>query len=149
VGFDTIHEATHHGPDVETPSVFIEIGSTGEEWIRIDAAQNLVDALVATITNYQGEKSTVPVVFGIGGLHSCSNFNKYSAAGQILLGHVAPTYVLENITKDTIEHAIKRTTLPQLVVVDTKALNSALKSKVLTLLESTPYIKLQDLKHNL
>ena len=36
--FDVTLEATHHGPWVETPSLFAEIGSTEVEWQRSDAA---------------------------------------------------------------------------------------------------------------
>jgi D-aminoacyl-tRNA deacylase len=37
-GFDITLEATHHGPWVETPCLFAEIGSSEAEWQRTDAA---------------------------------------------------------------------------------------------------------------
>ncbi|KAH0448910.1 hypothetical protein IEQ34_022710 [Dendrobium chrysotoxum] len=37
--FEVTLEATHHGPVVSTPTMFLEIGSTEEYWGRQDAAQ--------------------------------------------------------------------------------------------------------------
>ncbi|KAG1326682.1 D-aminoacyl-tRNA deacylase [Cocos nucifera] len=37
--FEVTLEATHHGPVVNTPTLFLEIGSTEEYWGRQDAAQ--------------------------------------------------------------------------------------------------------------
>jgi D-aminoacyl-tRNA deacylase len=38
-------EATHHGPAVETPALFYEIGSSEQEWGRADAARLMTAAL--------------------------------------------------------------------------------------------------------
>lgn len=38
-GFGVSLEATHHGPYLRAPSLFIEIGSTEAEWARTDAAE--------------------------------------------------------------------------------------------------------------
>ena len=38
-GFGVSLEATHHGPYLRAPSLFIEIGSTEAEWERTDAAE--------------------------------------------------------------------------------------------------------------
>lgn len=38
-GFGVSLEATHHGPYLRSPSLFIEIGSTEAEWGRTDAAE--------------------------------------------------------------------------------------------------------------
>ncbi|CAB1117388.1 unnamed protein product [Ectocarpus sp. CCAP 1310/34] len=37
--FDTTLEVTHHGPWLETPAMFVEIGSSEEHWGRADAAE--------------------------------------------------------------------------------------------------------------
>ena len=39
--FDLSLETTHHGPWIETPSLFIEIGSTAETWGHMGAAKLL------------------------------------------------------------------------------------------------------------
>lgn len=44
-GFDVTLEATHHGPWVDTPCLFAEIGSSEGEWQRSDAAALWADVL--------------------------------------------------------------------------------------------------------
>ncbi|XP_024317347.1 D-aminoacyl-tRNA deacylase isoform X2 [Brachypodium distachyon] len=73
--FEITLEATHHGPLTNTPTMFVEIGSTEEYWGRQDAAQAIALVLwkglgleegkaVGTWTG-NGEK----VLLGIGGGH--------------------------------------------------------------------------------
>ena len=44
-------EATHHGPVVDTPALFYEIGSTEQEWSRRDAANLLAAALCLELSD--------------------------------------------------------------------------------------------------
>ncbi|XP_022736518.1 D-aminoacyl-tRNA deacylase-like isoform X2 [Durio zibethinus] len=37
--FEVTLEATHHGPEINSPTMFVEIGSAEEYWYRQDAAQ--------------------------------------------------------------------------------------------------------------
>ncbi|XP_018723051.2 D-aminoacyl-tRNA deacylase-like [Eucalyptus grandis] len=55
--FEVTLEATHHGPEISSPAMFIEIGSTEEYWERQDAAQAI--ALVSTCV----ENSVIICVF--------------------------------------------------------------------------------------
>ena len=41
--FEVTLETTHHGPLLDTPTLFIEIGSTEEHWGRTDAAEVWAD----------------------------------------------------------------------------------------------------------
>ncbi|KAF6137749.1 hypothetical protein GIB67_040457 [Kingdonia uniflora] len=76
--FEITLEATHHGPIINVPTMFLEIGSTEEHWPRQDAAQ--VMALLVCeglglggspdIGNWSGNNSGKnKVLFGIGGGH--------------------------------------------------------------------------------
>ena len=39
-GYDVCFEATHHGPFLETPTMFLEIGSSEAEWEKHEPAKN-------------------------------------------------------------------------------------------------------------
>ncbi|XP_028081342.1 D-aminoacyl-tRNA deacylase-like isoform X1 [Camellia sinensis] len=39
--FEVTLKATHHGPEINSPTMFVEIGSTEEYWKRRDAAQDI------------------------------------------------------------------------------------------------------------
>ena len=41
-GYDVCFEATHHGPFLQTPTLFLEIGSTESEWEKKEPARALI-----------------------------------------------------------------------------------------------------------
>ncbi|HIP75152.1 MAG TPA: D-tyrosyl-tRNA(Tyr) deacylase, partial [Thermococcus paralvinellae] len=54
LGWTVCYEATHHGPsEVNVPSLFIEIGSSKEEWINDRAGEILAETIMYVIDNYQ------------------------------------------------------------------------------------------------
>ncbi|XP_011086913.1 D-aminoacyl-tRNA deacylase isoform X2 [Sesamum indicum] len=75
--FEITLEATHHGPEIHSPTMFVEIGSTEEYWKRQDAAQAI--ALLVWEGLGLGEGTAVgdwsrnagqnKVLLGIGGGH--------------------------------------------------------------------------------
>jgi D-aminoacyl-tRNA deacylase len=159
LGFDVVHEATHHGPDCNVPSVFVEIGSTQLEWENIALAHVVRDALYSTLCEYSGEttfqnsqsnKSThteiLPAIFGIGGSHTCTNFNRLSFEKKALLGHVCANYNIFDLTPELITQTVDKATLPCEIIVDWKSLDSAQRTHVSSVLEGRTWRKLKDLK---
>ena len=149
--FDVVHEGTHHGPDLEIPTIFYEIGSTEKEWSNPVYAQFMVSVFFDVLEQYDGEQSSLPVILGIGGSHTCSNFNRLSAEGKILVGHVAPNYAVNSLTVEMVRQAITKTTLPSQIVVDWKALNSEMRHFVSNVLckSNISFEKLKSLKKRL
>ena len=45
-GYDVCFEATHHGPLLETPTIFLEIGSTEKQWEDEVPARILIKSLL-------------------------------------------------------------------------------------------------------
>ncbi|XP_062193840.1 D-aminoacyl-tRNA deacylase [Phragmites australis] len=98
--FEITLEATHHGPVTNTPTMFLEIGSTEEYWGRQDAAQAI--ALVMwkglgledgnAIGNWQrnGEK----VLLGIGGGHYAPRHMDIVIKDGVWVGHLLSGYSL-------------------------------------------------------
>ncbi|MFT4311754.1 MAG: D-aminoacyl-tRNA deacylase [Candidatus Woesearchaeota archaeon] len=149
LGFDVVHEATHHGPSLEKPTIFVEIGSTKKEWVRDDAASCVIQALLCALEKYSGEKETgIPVVFGIGGNHTCSHFNRLSAEGKILLSHVVPNYKIDEFTSEMMQQGLTRSTLKAQAMIDWKALKSSQRQKIIHWLEQMEesYIRLDHFK---
>lgn len=88
--FNVCFEATHHGPFLETPTYFIEIGSDEGSWGRKDAA-----ALQASIISDVDRESDYPVMIGIGGGHYCPRFTEVALTMKADFGHVLPNYQME------------------------------------------------------
>ena len=144
LAFEPIIECTHHGPYVETPSLFIEIGSSNEAFTN-----ESVGKVMATIICKVVEKTTKediilqskvptkslfqkPSIVGLGGLHHCPSFSK--RIKHFYVGHVCPKYQLEQLTKASLEEAILKTIpLPTHIVLDWKGMTD--KERVLNIVQ--------------
>lgn len=101
--FEISLEVTHHGPWLNAPSLFIEIGSTPNEWPDETAAELLADVMWRGLgldggtgiggwdeeTN-RGEK----VVVGLGGGHYAIRLCSVAANDGIWIGHMLANYAL-------------------------------------------------------
>jgi len=133
IKFDVVQECTHHGPYLEKPAMFIEIGSTPKEWKNKQAAEIIAKAIIAVAGN---PPSSYQTAFGIGGLHTTPNFKKIMLKSDIAIGHVCPKYSLKNLTEDLIKEAIRKTEPSAgLVILDWKGLADE-KERIVGILES-------------
>ena len=87
-------EATHHGPLVDIPSCFIELGSLENEW-RDEKAAKIVAETILSLSDVEyndlvGKGWKVAV--GVGGGHYCLNFNQIQLNSNYAIGHVIPEY---------------------------------------------------------
>lgn len=128
-------EATHHGPLIEKPCVFIEIGSTETEW-RDRKAGFIVAKTIADILVEYRENPYNEIVVGIGGPHYCPNFNKLQLESNIAVSHVIPEYALP-LTEEIIQEAISKTAEEvDFVVLDWKGIgNSEQRQDILKILD--------------
>jgi len=87
--FKTSFEVTHHGPWLETPTYFIEIGSDETMWGNMHAAEMLAHVISLN------EGNEFPTAVGIGGGHYAPRFSEIANAFRINFGHMIPNYALE------------------------------------------------------
>lgn len=106
-------EATHHGPITDLPSVFVEIGSSEENW-KDEKAGEVVAEVIQSLLDLKPKKKAV----GIGGGHYCPKFTELALKTEIAVGHVLPKYV--EITEETIKKALEKNSGVDLVVMDWK-----------------------------
>ncbi|MFH1850150.1 MAG: D-aminoacyl-tRNA deacylase [archaeon] len=131
-GYDVVQECTHHGPYVEKPCMFIEIGSSERQWSDPKAGRIIADT-IAELVSCPPEGAEV--AFGIGGLHTTPNFRKVMLKEKIAFGHVCPKYMLEHLSREMIEQALVRSTEPaEIVILDWKGLKTE-KARIVQLLE--------------
>lgn len=97
-------EATHHGPYLQTPTFFIEIGSDKTAW----QDENAAGAIAETILEL--DKKSFPIGIGVGGGHYAPRITDLALERKISFGHILPTYALSNITPEMAQVVIDATT---------------------------------------
>lgn len=100
-------ECTHHGPLIDKPCIFIEIGATQTEWEDRRAGFIIAKTIRDIIQDFK-ENPYNEIAVGIGGPHYCPNFNKIQLNSNIALSHIIPQYSLP-LTKEIIQEAINKT----------------------------------------
>lgn len=102
LGFNISFETTHHGPFVNAPAFYIEIGSYEELWGREDAAE----AIAESIMSIRDEGH--PVIVCVGGGHYAPRFTEVALSRKVAIGHMAANYALEALRPDMIEQMVDK-----------------------------------------
>jgi len=128
-------EATHHGPLINKPCIFIEIGSTEIEWEDRRAGFVIAKTIRDIIQDFK-ENPYNEIAVGIGGPHYCPNFNKLQLDSNIALSYIIPYYVLP-LTEEMIQEAISKTEEEvDFVLLDWKGLgNSEQRQQLIKILD--------------
>ena len=117
-------ECTHHGPLIDKPCVFIEIGATETEWNDRRAAFVVAKTISETIEKFK-ENPYNEIAIGIGGPHYCPNFNKIQLNSNVAISHIIPQYAFP-LKEEMILEAIKKTKEEiDFVILDWKGLGGA------------------------
>ena len=117
-------ECTHHGPLINKPCIFLEIGATELEWKDRKAGFVVAKSLSETLESFK-ENPYNEIAIGIGGPHYCPNFNKIQLNSNLALSHIIPQYALP-LTEEMIQEAIAGTDEDvDLILLDWKGLGNA------------------------
>jgi D-aminoacyl-tRNA deacylase len=101
-------EATHHGPtSLRHPVLFVELGSSPNEWSDTNAANIIARCLIRGI---RSEKKYPKVAIGLGGTHYSDKFNKVILHSETALSHIIPKYSLDLFTDVLLDQALQKTT---------------------------------------
>ena len=128
-------ECTHHGPLIDKPCIFIEIGSTENEWGNRKAGFVIAKTINEIIKEFKKNPYNETAI-GIGGPHYCPNFNKIQLNSNVAVSHVIPQYVLP-LKEEWVKEAISKTQEEiDFVLLDWKGLgNSEQRKQVVEILD--------------
>jgi D-aminoacyl-tRNA deacylase len=123
-------EVTHHGPYMEIPSLFVELGSTEEEWKKQKPAYIIAESLLELLQSNYHEKNlpiNYPILIGIGGGHYAPRFTDIVFEKKVAFGHMIPTYQIKagNIDGRAFEKALKETPNVNAVYINRKYLKKS------------------------
>ncbi len=122
------YECTHHGPSLDTPTMFVELGSSPANWKDVEAAEAVAHGAMAPIVKLPKD-STAAV--GIGGPHYNRKFTRMALDGPFAFGHIIPKYVIGQVDAQTIRQCVERTfERVEKVVLDWKGIRGADKVRL-------------------
>ncbi|MBW2975836.1 hypothetical protein KY347_00150 [Candidatus Woesearchaeota archaeon] len=131
-GYEASMEATHHGPFLEKPVLFVEIGTTEKEWEDKNAGKIIAKSLFNALNNKNNDYESV---FVIGGAHYNYIANKLMLKTNMASGHICAKYNLENLNSDLIKEAMEKSVpKAKFVLLDWKGLGRE-KHRILDILE--------------
>lgn len=117
-GYEITLEVTHHGPLINIPCCFVELGSTEKQWSEKIPAKILAKTILS-LQDYKINKDWISTI-GIGGPHYAPVFNKIQLNSNYALGHIIPQYALP-LTQTILNEAEQKTTEQvQIALIDWK-----------------------------
>ena len=131
--FEIAFEATHHGPYLEKPCMFIEIGSSENEW-RNEAAGRIIAETILKIINAEKNKKYKSCIV-LGGSHYNTVAKKTILNTKYAVGHMCPKHDLPYLDSNLLKQMIFRSGDEiEFALLDWKGLGRE-KQRILKLLE--------------
>ncbi len=133
LSYEVSYECTHHGPSLDVPTMFVELGSSPTQWKDMEAAEAVAHAAMAAA--YRSFQSSQAVV-GIGGPHYSEKFTRIALDQPIAFGHIVPKYAISQLDAEMIRHCVERTVeTVEEVFLDWKGVRGADKARLTGILD--------------
>lgn len=150
-------EVNHHGPtQFPFPLIFMELGSSEENWNHKTGGKAVADAIMNTIKSYLHEvplnfselsknytrdelyshikKNETKSCIGFGGVHYARNFSKL--LDRVSISFIIPKYYVSELNDELIDQMINKTLEPiEHAIIDWNSMNSATRLALIELLK--------------
>jgi D-aminoacyl-tRNA deacylase len=134
LGYEVSYECTHHGPSLDLPAMFAELGSSSEQWGDSEAAGVVAHAVMEAVSKF-GEFEAA-VVLGVGGPHYNGRFTRLALEDQIAFGHMIPKYAIPYVDLEILRQCVGKTLEKvEHAVLDWKGIRGEHKSRTVKMLE--------------
>jgi len=132
--YEVSYECTHHGPSLDLPAMFAELGSSPKQWNDLKAAEAVAHATMKAISKFGESRATV--VLGIGGPHYNGKFTRIALESEIAFGHMVPKYAIPYIDAEVLGQCMEKTLEKvEYAVLDWKGIKGEHKSKLVEILK--------------
>lgn len=131
--YEVSYECTHHGPSLDVPAMFIELGSSPKQWKDPRAAEVVAHATMEAISRFGA--TSVDTVLGIGGPHYNRKFTEMALGDEVAFGHIVPKYAAANLDSEILRQCINRTVEKvEFAILDWKGIRSEHKPGLVSML---------------
>ncbi|UCE43403.1 MAG: hypothetical protein JSV57_03285 [Candidatus Bathyarchaeota archaeon] len=132
LGYEVSYEATHHGPSLNVPSMFVEVGSSPKQWRDPKAARAVAHAAMSAAS----KQSRYSTSLGIGGLHYNAKFTRIALSRQVAFGHMIPKHAVSTVDLEIVQQCIEKTMEEvESVILDWKGIRGADKERLRMILD--------------
>jgi D-aminoacyl-tRNA deacylase len=132
--YDVCYECTHHGPSLNMPAMFAELGSSPNQWGDLKAAKAVAHAAMEAASKFG--VSSAKTVLGLGGPHYNSKFTRLALEEELAFGHMIPKYAISTINAGTLKQCVERTLEKvEFTVLDWKGIKGENKQPLVKMLE--------------
>jgi D-aminoacyl-tRNA deacylase len=133
LNYEVSYECTHHGPSLDVPTMFVELGSSLAQWSDLRAADAVGRAAIEGVAEFG--RPEMKAVLGIGGTHYNAKFTRMALQNDVAFGHMIPKYAVASIDEETLSHCVKRTYEPvDHAVLDWKGIKGEDKPRLVAML---------------
>lgn len=106
--FDVVAEATHHGPYLNKPTIYFEMGSSESVWNNPEAGKIIANTIQILLFNkYHSKAKNTGIAFG--GTHYPEKFTKLMINEEYNIGHICAKYALQHLTEDLVKEMVSKT----------------------------------------
>lgn len=134
LSYEVSYEGTHHGPSLNVPAMFAELGSSPDHWKDAEAAEAVAHATMEAVSKF--DSVSAETVLGIGGPHYNRKFTKLALERDIAFGHMIPKHSVPQIDSIILQQCVKRTLEKvECAVLDWKGIRGEHKPRVVEMLE--------------
>ncbi|MGB9854804.1 MAG: D-aminoacyl-tRNA deacylase [Candidatus Bathyarchaeales archaeon] len=131
--YEVSYECTHHGPSLDVPAMFVELGSSPKQWEDLEAAEVVAHAAMEAVSSF-GERQS-KAVLGIGGPHYNARFTMIALENAMAFGHMIPKYAVSKIDDEVLMQCVEKTLEKvELAVLDWKGIKGEYKPKIMEML---------------
>lgn len=133
LNYKVSYECTHHGPSLNVPTMFAELGSSPKQWRDLKAAEAVAHAAMEAVSKFG--RSQAAAVLGIGGPHYNEKFTQMALKGEIAFGHMIPKYAISSLDVEILKQCVERTLeRVEFAVLDWKGIKGEHKPKLVEML---------------
>ncbi len=133
-GFPVVYEATHHGPLLKTPSLFVEVGGNRAALESKKHSMLLARVTLSALEDGDPTNFSEPVL-GVGGLHYAEKFTRLAFDRRYAFGHMMSKHHVSEI--GMLEQAVERSSKrPDKAIIEWKSIKSAERERIIAALDA-------------
>jgi len=141
--YEVSYECTHHGPSLNAPTMFVELGSSPSQWSDMDAAETVAHATMDAISKFGHPQNSAAL--GIGGTHYNQRFTRMALEGKAIFSHMIPKYAVGYADSEILSQCVEKTLEKvDCALLDWKGIRSENKENLISSLQEIglPYVKI-------